>query len=254
MPPSARRRSGCAPTTTASRRRSTRRSAIWSCSGRINATSVMVVAPSFDRSEAVALNVLNAGGAARRDRAACHADRAVPAAERRASRRSRDGAFLSLADDAGARLLRRLRSRARSTPRSRRSSRPFVACVRPRARFRRRPPARAAVPAGARGAARRSRAKARAARLGAAVRPRRSRSPQRSPIARRCCSIVLSQRFRARAAALGIATNPAFAGTYDFTRRRDFAALFPGFLDAAGGERGHVPSRACRCRLSGSIR
>ena len=50
---------------------------------------------------------------------------------------------------------------------------------------------------------------------------------------------VLSRAFRARAAALGIATNPAFAGTYDFTAAGapDFAALFPGFLDGlpAGG-------------------
>src|SRR5436309_7272076 len=30
--------------------------------GRLNATSVMVVAPAFNRSEAVALDILNAGG------------------------------------------------------------------------------------------------------------------------------------------------------------------------------------------------
>ena len=49
---------------------------------------------------------------------------------------------------------------------------------------------------------------------------------------------MLSRAFRKRAAALGIATNPAFAGTYDFTAQDvDFAALFPGFLDRlpAGG-------------------
>jgi hypothetical protein len=41
----------------------------------------------------------------------------------------------------------------------------------------------------------------------------------------------LSRKFRARAAAYGIATNPAFAGTYDLTDPdADFAALFPGFL------------------------
>ena len=42
---------------------------------------------------------------------------------------------------------------------------------------------------------------------------------------------ALSWRFRRRAAALGVATNPAFAGTYDFTDSADFAALFPRFLD-----------------------
>ena len=44
---------------------------------------------------------------------------------------------------------------------------------------------------------------------------------------------MLSGTFRRRAAALGIATNPAFAGTYDFADQDapDFAALFPRFLE-----------------------
>src|SRR5262249_52816426 len=44
---------------------------------------------------------------------------------------------------------------------------------------------------------------------------------------------LLSRKFRARAAALGVATNPAFAGTYDFEAEPvpDFAKLFPAFLD-----------------------
>jgi len=41
----------------------------------------------------------------------------------------------------------------------------------------------------------------------------------------------LSREFRARAAKQGIATNPAFAGTYAFRPNVDFAALFPGFLE-----------------------
>jgi len=41
----------------------------------------------------------------------------------------------------------------------------------------------------------------------------------------------LSREFRARAAMLGIATNPAFAGTYTFRTKADFAALFPSFLE-----------------------
>jgi predicted glycoside hydrolase/deacetylase ChbG (UPF0249 family) len=41
----------------------------------------------------------------------------------------------------------------------------------------------------------------------------------------------LSRRFRARAAALGIRTNPAFAGTYDFGARLPIGELFPQFLD-----------------------
>jgi predicted glycoside hydrolase/deacetylase ChbG (UPF0249 family) len=42
---------------------------------------------------------------------------------------------------------------------------------------------------------------------------------------------LLSKRFRARASALGFTTNPAFAGTYTFNDSADFAALFPRFLD-----------------------
>ena len=41
----------------------------------------------------------------------------------------------------------------------------------------------------------------------------------------------LSTQFRRRAVAAGIATNPAFAGAYDFTRKPDFGALMRGFLD-----------------------
>ncbi len=41
----------------------------------------------------------------------------------------------------------------------------------------------------------------------------------------------LSRRFRARAEALGLRTNPAFAGTYDFAARTPFAELFPDFLE-----------------------
>jgi len=41
----------------------------------------------------------------------------------------------------------------------------------------------------------------------------------------------LSRSFRARAAARGIRTNPAFAGTYDFSDKVPFAARFARFLD-----------------------
>jgi predicted glycoside hydrolase/deacetylase ChbG (UPF0249 family) len=42
---------------------------------------------------------------------------------------------------------------------------------------------------------------------------------------------ILSRNFRRRAAALGVRTNPAFAGTYEFADDADFRALFPRFLD-----------------------
>ena len=41
----------------------------------------------------------------------------------------------------------------------------------------------------------------------------------------------LSRRFRRLAAAQNVRTNPAFAGTYAFRPKADFARLFPGFLD-----------------------
>jgi predicted glycoside hydrolase/deacetylase ChbG (UPF0249 family) len=40
----------------------------------------------------------------------------------------------------------------------------------------------------------------------------------------------LSAGLRARCAKAGVATNPAFAGTYDFRRARDYDALFGAFL------------------------
>jgi predicted glycoside hydrolase/deacetylase ChbG (UPF0249 family) len=42
---------------------------------------------------------------------------------------------------------------------------------------------------------------------------------------------VLSVRFRRKARRRGLRTNPAFAGTYDFRPGADFALLFPVFLD-----------------------
>jgi chitin disaccharide deacetylase len=42
---------------------------------------------------------------------------------------------------------------------------------------------------------------------------------------------ALSRSFRRRAHALGVSTNPAFAGTYQFNAQADIAALFPRFLD-----------------------
>ncbi len=41
---------------------------------------------------------------------------------------------------------------------------------------------------------------------------------------------LLSGRFRRRAAAAGLRTNPGFAGSYDFGTRAEFADLFPTFL------------------------
>jgi len=50
-------------------------------------------------------------------------------------------------------------------------------------------------------------------------------------IQRQDCLDWLSREFRARARNLGIATNPAFAGTYTYRANVNFAAIFPGFLE-----------------------
>jgi chitin disaccharide deacetylase len=42
---------------------------------------------------------------------------------------------------------------------------------------------------------------------------------------------LFSYRFRRQAAARGLRTNPAFAGTYEFDAAANFAALFPRFLE-----------------------
>ncbi len=42
---------------------------------------------------------------------------------------------------------------------------------------------------------------------------------------------VLSVGYRRRAARFGLRTNPAFAGTYDFSARLDFSKVFPSFLN-----------------------
>jgi chitin disaccharide deacetylase len=47
---------------------------------------------------------------------------------------------------------------------------------------------------------------------------------------------LLSKRFRERAAERGIRTNAAFAGTYSFNESADFATLFPRFLEGLPDE------------------
>lgn len=46
---------------------------------------------------------------------------------------------------------------------------------------------------------------------------------------------LLSRRFRAQAKTFGVATNPAFAGTYRFQPDATFAGFFPSFLDGLPG-------------------
>lgn len=63
---------------------------------------------------------------------------------------------------------------------------------------------------------------------------------------------ILSQGFRRKARRLGIATNPAFAGAYNFNAKNDFAKTFPRFLSGMpdGGlimcHPGHVDAELVR--------
>jgi predicted glycoside hydrolase/deacetylase ChbG (UPF0249 family) len=56
------------------------------------------------------------------------------------------------------------------------------------------------------------------------------RAARSGPGAKAVVLDLLSARFRKRAAAAGLRTNPGFAGSYDFGTRTDFAALFATFL------------------------
>ena len=195
--------------------------------GRLNATSVMVVAPSFHRGEALALQALNA----KTQRVAIGLHVTLTAPFRPLSegfRPRRDGAFLPL----GTLLLRAgLRSLERVA-----LDREITRQVRVFMEHLGRPPdfidghqhvqlfpqvrdvlltvARREAPA------------AWVRQCGRALPGRHTLDDRKGLLLE-----VLSRGFRRRAAALGVRTNPAFAGTYTFRERADFAATFPHFLD-----------------------
>jgi chitin disaccharide deacetylase len=195
--------------------------------GHLNATSVMVVAPSFHRSEALSLNVLNAG----MPRVAIGLHVTLTAPFRPLSKGykpTRDGTFLPL----GATLARALMhglNRDAITNEIAAQLRLFVHTFG-------RPPdfidGHQHV------------------QLFPQVRDALLKvSSQNAPDAwvRQCGRVgplsqrmrdrkallldLLSQGFRQRATALGVRTNPGFAGAYEFSDRANFAALFTRFLD-----------------------
>ena len=202
---------------------------------RLNATSVMVAAPSFGRAEAVPLDMLNAGAA--RVAIGLHVTLTGPFTPMSPGFGPlRDGVFLPLEA-----MLRRALMRRLSRPRLEvEIATQFEAFVRAFGRapdfidghqhvqlF---PQVRDAL-----------------LQVVKQVAPNawvrqcgRIRLPMRQRVADKKALLLdaLSRAFRRRAVALGIATNPAFAGAYDFTAPdADFAALFPGFLQGmpAGG-------------------
>jgi predicted glycoside hydrolase/deacetylase ChbG (UPF0249 family) len=195
--------------------------------GRLNATSVMVVAPSFHRGEALALQALNAK--AQRVAIGLHVTLTAPFRPlSEGFRPRRDGAFLPL----GTLLLRAgLRSLERDA-----LDREITRQVRVFMEHLGRPPdfidghqhvqlfpqVRDALLT----VARREAPAAWVRQCGRALPGRHTLDDRKGLLLE-----VLSRGFRRRAAALGVRTNPAFAGTYTFRDQADFAATFPHFLD-----------------------
>jgi chitin disaccharide deacetylase len=196
--------------------------------GRLNATSVMVLAPSFDRAEAAALSALNAGA----QRVAIGLHVTLTGLFRPMSadfRPTRGGTFVSLAEMMVRGRLHLLSSKRLIAEISAQLG-AFVAA------FGRKPDFVDGH---------------QHAHLFPQVREAlldvvRSQAPD--VWVRQCGTVdtdsnkaadyktrilnALSRRFRALAAERGVPTNPAFAGAYDFAAAgtNDFAQLFPGFL------------------------
>lgn len=196
--------------------------------GRINATSVMVAAPSFHRSEAVSLNMLNVG--TRRVAIGLHVTLTAPFEPLSAGfLPRRDGAFLSKEQMLVRGSLRLLRRRTLMVEVASQIT-AFVTAFGRTPDFidghqhvHLFPQVREAVLAVVRETMPRAWIR-QCGRMG----PLGERFADRKGL----LLDVLSHRMRARAAAFGLATNPAFAGTYDFEAEvpPDFAKLFPAFL------------------------
>lgn len=195
--------------------------------GRINATSVMVAAPSFERSEALALNVVSAGGPG--VAIGLHVTLTAPYHPLSSGFRPlHDGAFPSLGSTLARACLRSL-SPAALMAEVGSQLRAFVECFGRAPDFidghqhvHLFPQVRDAVLKVAKQDA-----------PNAWVRQCGRPAPHAYTIGDRKGLLLdlLSRRFRRRAAALGVRTNPAFAGTYAFRSRVDFAAMFPRFLE-----------------------
>ena len=203
--------------------------------GRINATSVMVAAPSFHRAEAASLNAINAG--TRRIAIGLHVTLTGPFRPMSPDfRPTRAGQFLSLTEML-ARGMLRLLDRNRLALEIATQLKAFVAMFGRTPDFidghqhvHLFPQVREALLAVV---------KENAPLAWVRQCGRASNGSARFADRKAMVLDVLSAKFRALAAAQGIKTNPAFAGAYDFASATgaDFAQLFPGFLKElpAGG-------------------
>jgi len=204
--------------------------------GRLNATSAMVVAPSFDRIEASSLDRLNAGG--KQVAVGLHVTLTAPFVPLSPGYGPlRDNAFLPLPAMLQRALLRGLSRdglEAEIDAQIRAFSEMFGRApdfIDGHQHVHLFPQVRDALLA----VARRSAPDAWVRQCGRVAAPIGRRLADRKGL----LLDILSGTFRRRATAFGVATNPAFAGTYDFAGGivPDFAALFPRFLERlpAGG-------------------
>jgi chitin disaccharide deacetylase len=195
--------------------------------GRINATSVMVVAPSFTRSEALSLTILNAGN--RRVAIGLHVTLTGPFHPlTKGFAPLVEGAFPPLEEVMSAALRRRLDVRLIDAEVRAQLAAFAAAFGRPpdfidgHRHVHLMPQVRDVVLAAAK-------------ELAPAAWVRQCVGSgsllQRLSDPKGLLVDWLSRTFRRRARALGVATNPAFAGTYTYAADADFAALFPRFLE-----------------------
>jgi predicted glycoside hydrolase/deacetylase ChbG (UPF0249 family) len=195
--------------------------------GRLNATSVMVAAPTFARAEALSLAILNSGA----PRAAIGLHLTLTAPFRPLSKGFRplpDGAFPPLPALMRAALLRRLSGELLAAEIEAQLA-AFAAAFGRAPDFidghqhvHLLPQVREEVLA----AAKRRAPAAWVRQCGHAL-----PAIKRLGDPKGLLLDVLSRALRARAEALGVPTNPAFAGTYGFRPNADFARIFPRFLD-----------------------
>lgn len=194
---------------------------------RLNATTVMVLPPSFNRDEAVALDALNANG--NRVAIGLHVTLTAPFKPAAAGFAPlRDGAFLPLRDTLRVALARRFepdRLAAEIAAQLQKFTEAFGRApdfLDGHQHVQLFPQIRDAFLAVAAKDAPQAwvRQCGRSVRLAERLRDRKG-----------LLLDVLSVRFRAKARQLGVRTNPAFAGTYSFAADADFAALFPAYLD-----------------------
>ncbi len=216
--------------------------------GRLNATSAMVVAPSFTRAEARSLAILNSGS----PRAAIGLHLTFTAPFRPLTcgfHPLRDGAFPLLRDLFRDGLLRRLKPDLLAAEIDAQLAAFAAAFGRPpdfvdgHQHAHLAPQVREAVLAGVKRLA-----------PGAWVRQCGSVQPalKRLSDPKGLVLDAFSRAFRARAATAGVPTNPGFAGTYSFRPTADFSKKFSLFLDGLpdGGvvmcHPGHVDAELIR--------